>query len=248
MRAILPLNAGIRAHVESDLPMMRIPTLLHCFAFAALALLPLQSSNGARRDASGVRTILVLGDSLTDGYGLSRSQAFPALLEQKIRAAGMRYEVINAGVSGDTTAGGLRRLPRYLDRKIDVIVIELGINDAFRGVALADMRSNLQAIIDRTRAKNPNVEIVIAGMQLPLYGADDYVRAFGQMYVDLAEKNNAALIPYLLIGVGGDPSLNLSDRIHPNAAGQRVLAETVWNVLEPVLRKVPAKPLAPLAR
>ncbi len=186
----------------------------------------------------------MLGDSLTDGYGLSRSQAFPALIEQKIRAAGLRYDVINAGLSGDTTAGGLRRLPRYLDRRIDVLVLELGINDAFRGVPLSEMRSNLQAIIDRTRAKNPNVQIVVAGMQLPLYGADDYVRAFGQMYVDLAEKNNAALIPYLLAGVGGDPSLNLSDRIHPNAAGQRVLAETVWRVLEPVLRKATTAPVA----
>ena len=202
----------------------------------AFCLAAVQSADAARRDASGVRTILMLGDSLTDGYGLDRSQAFPALIAQKIRAAGLPYEVINAGLSGDTTSGGLRRLPRYLDRKIDVLVIELGINDAFRGVPLADMRSNLQSIIDRTRAKNQKVQVVIAGMQLPLYGADDYVRAFGQMYVDLAEKNSAALIPYLLIGVGGDPSLNLRDRLHPNAAGQRVLAETVWKVLEPVLR------------
>lgn len=225
--------------------MTRISAFLNCLALAAgLTLGPVQSSDAARRDASGMRTILMLGDSLTDGYGLSRSQAFPALIEQKIRAAGLRYDVINAGLSGDTTAGGLRRLPRYLDRRIDVLVLELGINDAFRGVPLSEMRSNLQAIIDRTRAKNPNVQIVVAGMQLPLYGADDYVRAFGQMYVDLAEKNNAALIPYLLAGVGGDPSLNLSDRIHPNAAGQRVLAETVWRVLEPVLRKATTAPVA----
>ena len=230
---------------KAFLGMMRVSALFNCLAVAAgLTLAPVQSSDAARRDASGVRTILMLGDSLTDGYGLSRSQAFPALIEQKIRAAGMRYDVINAGLSGDTTGGGLRRLPRYLDRKIDVLVLELGINDAFRGVPLPQMRENLQTIIDRTRAKNPNVQIVIAGMQLPLYGADDYVRAFGQMYVDLAEKNDAALIPYLLIGVGGDPSLNLSDRIHPNAAGQRVLAETVWKVLEPVLRKSTAAPLA----
>ena len=224
---------------------MQFSTLFSCLALAAgLTLARVQSSEAARRDASGVRTILMLGDSLTAGYGLDRSQAFPALIAQKIRAAGLRFEVINAGVSGDTTAGGLRRLPRYLDRKIDVLVIELGINDAFRGVPLTEMRRNLQAIIDRTRARNPNVQVVIAGMQLPLYGADDYVRAFGQMYGDLAEKNNAALIPYLLIGVGGDPSLNIGDRIHPNAAGQRVLAETVWQVLEPVLRKATTKPLA----
>jgi acyl-CoA thioesterase-1 len=230
---------------KAFLRMMRISALFNCLTLVVgLAFAPVQSSDGARRDASGVRTILMLGDSLTDGYGLSRSQAFPALIEQKIRAAGLRYDVINAGLSGDSTAGGLRRLPRYLDRKIDVLVLELGINDAFRGVPLPQMRENLQTIIDRTRAKNPKVQIVIAGMQLPLYGADDYVRAFGQMYSDLAEKNDAALIPYLLVGVGGDPSLNLSDRIHPNAAGQRVLAETVWRVLEPMLRKATAAPLA----
>ena len=106
------------------------------------------------------------------------------------------------------------------------------------------MRSNLQGIIDRVRAKNPSVQIVIAGMQLPLYGADSYVRAFGEMYTELAEKNRAALVPYLLEGVGGDPNLNLRDRIHPNAAGQRILAENVWRVLEPVVQKAAAAPAA----
>ena len=199
-----------------------------------------QSADAARRDASRVGTILFLGDSLTDGYGLSRSQAYPALIAQKLRASGLNYEIVNAGVSGDTTGGGLRRINSYLNRKIDVFVLELGINDAFRGVPLEQMRSNLQAIIDRVKAKNPNVTILIAGMQLPLYGADSYVRAFGEMFGELAEKNNAALIPYLLLGVGGDPALNLGDRIHPNAAGQRVLAETVWTALEPLLRKATA--------
>ncbi len=186
----------------------------------------------------------MLGDSLTDGYGLSRKQAYPALVAEKIRDAGLRYDVINAGVSGDTTGGGLRRLPTYLRQPVDVLVLELGINDAFRGVPISQMRSNLQAIIDRTRERNPKVAIVIAGMQLPLFGADAYVRAFGEMYAELAEKNNAALIPYFLAGVGGDPALNLADRIHPNAAGQRVLAETVWRALEPLLRKTAAAPVA----
>lgn len=216
---------------------MRISNLLSCVALAAtVCLASVQSSDAARREASGVRTILMLGDSLTDGYGVSRREAFPALVAEKIRAAGLRYEVINAGVSGDTTGGGLRRLSRFLDRRIDVLVLELGINDAFRGVPLDQMRSNLQAIINRVKVKNPNVQVIIAGMQLPLYGADSYVRSFGEMFGELAEKNHAALIPYLLLGVGGDPSLNIGDRIHPNAAGQRVLAETLWRVLEPVLR------------
>lgn len=188
-------------------------------------------------------TILALGDSLTDGFGLSREEAYPALIAEKMRAANYRFQVINAGSSGDTTAGGLRRLPVLLrGKRIDVLILALGINDAFRGVPIEEMRSNLQAIIDRTRARNPNVSIVVAGMQLPLAASDGYVRAFGEMFGTLAEKNHAALIPYLLEGVGGDPGLNLPDRIHPNAAGQRVLAENVWRVVEPILQKKSAAP------
>lgn len=188
----------------------------------------------------------MLGDSLTDGYRLQRSQAYPALVAEKLRAAGYAFEVVNAGVSGDRTAGGLRRIPPYLRQPVDVLLVELGINDAFRGVPVEQMRANLQAIIDRVRERNPKVAIVIAGMQLPLFGADGYVQAFGEMYGELAQKNGAALIPYLLAGVGGDPTLNLDDRIHPNGAGHRVLAENVWRALEPLVRKATAAPLAHL--
>jgi acyl-CoA thioesterase-1 len=183
-------------------------------------------------------TILALGDSLTDGFGLSRRQAYPALIAEKMRATNYRFEVINAGSSGDTTAGGLRRLPAILKahKQVDIFVLELGINDAFRGVDLAQIRDNLQAIIDQTRARHPNVAIVIAGMQLPGYTSKDYVSAFGAMYEALARKTRATLIPYFLEGVGGNPELNQWDRVHPNAAGQRVLAENVWRVLEPLLR------------
>jgi acyl-CoA thioesterase I len=135
---------------------------------------------------------------------------------------------------------GCRDCRKHLTRKIDILVIELGINDAFRGIPVDQTRANLQEIIDRTKARHPRVEIVIAGMQLPIYGADGYVRAFGEMFGELAEKNHAALIPYVLAGVGGDPSLNLGDLIHPNAAGQRILAENVRHVLEPILRKATA--------
>ncbi len=225
---------GVRSRMFRSL----LAGVFDCRRFLLFLLLtaPFQSTDAARREASGVRTILILGDSLTDGYGVQRSQAYPALISEKMRAAGLRGEVINAGVSGDTTGGGLRRVAKYLDRRIDVFVVELGINDAFRGVPLEQMRSNLQAIIDRVKAKNPKVQVIVAGMQLPLYGADSYVRAFGEMFGELAARNDATLIPYLLAGVGGDPALNLGDRIHPNAAGQRVLAETVWQVLEPILR------------
>lgn len=202
-----------------------------------------QTAAAAPRDILKMKTILVLGDSLSDGFGLSRAEAYPALLAKKLRTAGYDCEVINASASGGTTAGGLQRLPKHLERKIDVLVLELGINDAFRGVPVDQIRANLQAIIDKTRARYPRVEIVVAGMQLPLELSDGYITDFGRMYVDLAAKNNAALVPYLLAGVGGDPTLNLPDRIHPNAAGQRILAENVWRVLEPLLRKATAAPL-----
>jgi len=132
----------------------------------------------------------------------------------------------------------LHRLPAHLKRKIDIFVLELGINDAFRGVPIAEIRNNLQATIDQVKTRNPNVRIIIAGMQLPNYASDDYVFAFGQIYADLAAKNSATLIPYLLEGVSGDPLLNQPDRVHPNAAGQKILAENVWRVLEPIAREV----------
>jgi len=196
-----------------------------------------------------MKRILVLGDSLSAGFGLKSSQAWPALITEKLRIAGLNFEITNASQTGGTTGGGLERLPAHLKRKsasrtdssrgeIDIFILELGINDAFRGVPIAQVRNNLQAIIGLVKARNPNVRIVIAGMQLPNYAEDDYVFAFGQLYADLAAKNNAALIPYLLEGVGGDPNLNQPDHIHPNAGGQKILAENVWRVLEPIAREV----------
>jgi len=150
----------------------------------------------------------------------------------------LNFEVTNASQNGGTTAGGLERLPAHLKRRVDIFILELGINDAFRGVAVDEIRNNLQQIIDKVKARNPEVRVVIAGMQVPNYAVDDYVSAFGKMFADLAGKNGAALVPYLLDGVAGDPSLNLPDGIHPNAAGQKILAENVWRVLEPIAREV----------
>jgi acyl-CoA thioesterase I len=189
--------------------------------------------------AARMKRILVLGDSLSDGLNLKRSQAYPALLISKLRGAGLNnFELTNASASGGTTQGGLRRLPPHLKHKIDIFILELGINDAFLGVPIEQISENLQAIIDQVKTRNPNVRLIIAGMQLPNYSADDYVAAFGRMYVEVAARNHAALVPYLLEGVGGNPALNLPDRIHPNAAGQIVLAENVWHVLEPIAREV----------
>ena len=188
--------------------------------------------------AGPTKTILVLGDSLSQGFGLTPSQAYPMLLAKKLRAAGLNFQVTNASAAGGTTEGGLERLPAHLKRKIEIFILELGINDAFRGVPVDQIQNNLQQIIDRVKARNPKVRLVIAGMQLPNYATDDYVSAFGKMFADLAAKNDAALVPYLLQSVAGDPLLNLSDGIHPNAAGQKVIAESVWRVLEPVARNV----------
>src|SRR5436190_8960926 len=188
--------------------------------------------------AAEMKTIFVFGDSLSDGFMLKRSQAYPALLAKKLHAAGLNFQVTNASAAGGTTEGGLERLPPHLKRKIDIFILELGINDAFRGLSVDEIQNNLQQIIDKVKARNPNVRIVIAGIQLPNYSAGDYVSAFGKMFGDLASRNNAALVPYLPQGVAGDPSLNLSDGIHPNAAGQKILAEKVWRVLEPIAREI----------
>ena len=211
------------------------------FFAATLSLLFAQCTTGAARGPLTMKTIFVFGDSLSDGFGLKRSEAYPSLLAGKLRAAALKFEVINASTSGGTTEGGLRRLPPYLKRKIDIFILELGINDAFRGTPIDQIRDNLQTIIDKVKAANPVARIVIAGMQMPVYATDDYVFAFGKMYSDLAAKNHAALVPYLLENAGGDPLLNLPDHVHPNAAGQKILAENVWRVLEPIAREASTK-------
>jgi acyl-CoA thioesterase-1 len=204
----------------------------------AVFLAILSIAIGQVASAAEMKSILVFGDSLSDGFKLQRSEAYPALLAKKLRAAGLNFQVTNASAAGGTTQGGLERLPAHLKHRIDIFVLELGINDAFRGLPVGQIENNLQQIIDKIKARNPNVRVVIAGMQLPNYTADDYVSAFGKIFTDLASKNNAALVPYLLQGVAGDPSLNLPDGIHPNAVGQKILAENVWRVLEPIAREL----------
>lgn len=180
-------------------------------------------------------TILFLGDSLTAGLGVREEQAYPALIQEKIRAKNLPFEVINAGVSGDTTAGGLARLDWVLQKKVDLLVLALGANDGLRGLPVAQMKTNLQIIIDRVRAKNPAVKIVIAGMRIPPNLGSEYASSFAAVFADLAKQNQAALVPFLLEGVGGHIDLNQPDQIHPTAAGQKIVAENVWRVLEPLL-------------
>ncbi len=182
-------------------------------------------------------TILFLGDSLTAGLGVEETQAFPALIQEKIHAKNLPFETINAGLSGDTTAGGLSRLDWILQRPIDVLVLELGGNDGLRGLPVAAMEANLQATIDRVKARDPQVKVVIAGMRIPPNLGSDYTADFQAAFARLAAKNHAALVPFLLEGVGGHLDLNQPDHIHPTPAGHKIVADNVWRVLEPLLTR-----------
>jgi acyl-CoA thioesterase-1 len=202
----------------------------------ACAALAFTSVVGGSATSEREKTVLVLGDSLAAGYGLDPSEAFPALLQAKADARGWKYKIINAGLSGDTSAGGLRRIDWLLKQRIDVLLLELGGNDGLRGIPSQTTRANLQAIIDRVRQRYPEVIVCVIGMRMPPNMGSEYVQAFQNIFPDLAKANHAALVPFLLEGVGGRPELNQADRIHPTAEGQAIVAENVWQVLEPILR------------
>jgi acyl-CoA thioesterase-1 len=180
--------------------------------------------------------LLCFGTSLTAGMGLAQEEAFPALLQRKVDSAGLAFRVVNAGVSGETAAAGLRRIDWLHQQPIAVLLLELGANDALRGQDLAAAKRNLQEIIDRTRARYPDVRVVVAGMEAPPNLGRRYTREFRDLFVDLARANRAVLIPFLLEGVAGHADLNQADGIHPTAAGARIVADRVWKTLEPVLR------------
>ena len=182
--------------------------------------------------------VLFLGDSITAGYGLDISQAYPALIQNKIDAQQWPFKVVNAGQSGDTTAGGLNRIDWLLRSRIDVLVLELGANDGLRGVPADTIQKNLQAIIDRVKTKYPAAKIIIAGMKMPPNMGESYSKQFESVFVSVANKNNAPLIPFVLEGVGGVRDLNLPDGMHPTARGQQIVAANVWKVLQPVLKSM----------
>ncbi len=190
----------------------------------------------ARLQADRRPVVLFFGTSLTAGLGLEPEQAYPALIQQKIDSARLKFRTVNAGVSGETSAAGLRRIEWILQQPVSVLVLELGANDALRGQDLVAAKRNLQEIIDRTRAKYPNVKVVVAGMQAPPNLGRRYTREFQNLFVELARENHAGLIPFLLEGVGGVDSLNQRDGLHPNEEGEKIVAENVWKVLEPILR------------
>lgn len=181
------------------------------------------------------KTILFFGDSITAGYGLSMEDAYPAHVQSTLSKKGMDVKVVNAGLSGETSAGGLSRIDWVLRQPIDVFVLELGANDGLRGLPLDQTRANLQAIIDKVKAKNSGVKIVLAGMMVPPNLGKEYTSEFKNIYPDLAKQNKATLIPFLLEGVAGDDKLNIADGIHPNIEGHKIVAKTVVAIIEPLL-------------
>ncbi len=211
-----------------------------------LALLSLWWSTAALCSAQGQTTnpppalrarVVVLGDSITAGAGLDQQKAYPAVLQEKVDAAHLPFEIVNAGVSGDTTAGGLRRVDWVLAKGAGVLIVALGGNDGLRGIQATQTEENLRQIVERARKKIPDLPVIIAGMEMPASMGADYVAEYRKVFTKVAAETNATLIPFLLEGVGGIPELNQADMIHPTAAGQKIVAENVWKALQPVLSK-----------
>jgi acyl-CoA thioesterase-1 len=182
------------------------------------------------------KTIIFFGDSLSAGYGLDEpTLAFPGLIQRKLDSLKMDYQVVNAGVSGETSSGGVGRIEWILNQPVDVFILELGANDGLRGIPVETTAKNLQTIMDSVKSKNPSVKIILAGMQVPPNMGAKYANAFKAIFPTLAEKNKVALIPFLLEGVGGEPALNQADGIHPNEEGHRKVAEVVWQTVGGIL-------------
>jgi acyl-CoA thioesterase-1 len=183
------------------------------------------------------KRIVILGDSITAGYGLDLKQAYPALIQQKIAQAKLPFVVVNAGVSGDTSAGGLRRVAWTLSKGADILIIALGGNDGLRGISTDETKKNLLGIIKKARTKNPMIKTLIAGMQMPANMGPKFTERFKKIFPEIAKASNSRLIPFLIEDVGGDENLNQADGIHPTAEGQRIVADNVWKILLPELKK-----------
>jgi len=227
-------------------------TVLNICYFFSMLLLVSCNDQAAKKTASqeessttavsapvekGNKIILFFGNSLTAGMGLNPEEAFPAIIQQNIDSLNLGYTTVNAGLSGETTSGGKNRLSWVLNQEVAIFVLELGANDGLRGIPLKETRNNLQNIIDAVKAKNADTQIVLAGMQIPPNMGPEYTTTFKSIFPELAEKNNAALIPFLLEGVAGIPELNQADGIHPTTEGQKILAQNVWQILEPLMVK-----------
>jgi len=198
----------------------------------------LKSEEGAKEVAAEItKTILCFGDSITAGYGLNdSSEAYPAILQQKIDSLGLNYTVVNSGLSGETSAGGRSRIDWVMRQNIDIFLLELGGNDGLRGIPLTETQSNLQDIIHKVKEKNEATKIILAGMELPPNMGEDYTTQFRSVFSNLANENEVFFIPFILKDVGGIKELNQSDGIHPTAKGHKIVANTVWKVLEPIVK------------
>ena len=228
----------MRLSVTSLLLVLALWMQLGCGGNAPEENKPVGQSVADSTSTGGVakKTILFFGNSLTAGYGLDDpKQAFAGLVQARLDSLGLPWTGVNAGVSGETTAGGEGRIDWILKQPIDIFVLELGGNDGLRGIPVTETRENLQTIIDKVRSANPQVKIILAGMMVPPNMGPDYGKAFQKIYPELAEKNKVALIPFLLEGVGGEPALNLPDGIHPTPEGHKIVMETVWDVLKGAL-------------
>jgi acyl-CoA thioesterase-1 len=198
-------------------------------------------SQGAPAATDDRGSVVFLGTSLTAGLGLDPSEAYPALIQERIDAAGLPFVAVNAGVSGETSAGARQRIDWLLQRPVDVLVVETGANDGLRGIDPASLRSNLDAILDGAKAKDPEPALVVVGMEAPPNLGARYTAAFREVFRTVAEEHEATFIPFLLEGVAGVERLNQGDGIHPTAEGQRLMADIVWRTLEPVLRERAAR-------
>ena len=180
--------------------------------------------------------ILFFGNSITAGYQLDIEDAFPNLIQQRLDTLGYKYDVVNGGLSGETTAAGVDRIDWVLRSDPDIFFLELGANDGLRGLPLSETKRNLQLIMDKVRAVNPNVKIILAGMQVPPNLGKEYTEEFRTLFTELANSQDITLIPFILDGVAGIPELNLSDGIHPTPEGHQIVAETVWKYLKPLIK------------
>jgi acyl-CoA thioesterase I len=187
-------------------------------------------------EKDSMKIIICFGNSLTAGYGVAMNEAYPALLQKRIDSLGLKYKVVNAGLSGETTSGGISRVEWVLRQKPDIFILELGANDGLRGINVKVTKENLQKIIDKVKDKFPDTRIILAGMRIPTSMGNIYNKEFQKIFPDLAEKNNIPLIPFLLDGVGGESKLNQGDGLHPTAEGYKIVTENVWKVLKDQLK------------
>ncbi len=210
-------------------------TLASCGSSSETKEAETQESTEQQTPVAAQKTILFFGNSLTAGYGIEQDDAFSGLTQARIDSLGLNYRVINGGLSGETTAGGLSRLDWFLEDEPAIFVLELGGNDGLRGILPSESKKNLLAIIDKVRAKYPDTKIILAGMQIPPNMGQDYTDEFKNIYPEVAAEKNVTLIPFLLEGVAGNPDLNLPDGIHPTEAGHKIVAETIWKTLKDFL-------------